>query len=212
MKSTRLLLALLTGIALLHAAAASAATIDMNDPRRVVGRENDVRIDAQLIQDTVSPGAAVGVIYQVQNLTSRPIAIAGKVASASFDKESSTITLSLGAEIPPHGRMPEMDIIAPGGKLVFNAGATPALTVAARNPRFGGAPRYVQVKVSFLRNVEPFADVLARQNANFPDELFDRWFEAQDTIYLNSVPVRFSPRGSGVDASMGARADASRGF
>ena len=213
MKSFRLFLPLVTAI-LLTPSVAAADRIDMNDPRRVVGRENDVRVDAQLLHDTVSPGSPVGVVYQVQNFTSEPIAIAGKLATASYDKDSATITLSVGAEIPPDGRMPHMEIIAPGEKRILNVGATPSLTVDATHPRFGAAPRYVQVKVSFLRDVQPFATVIDQQNARggaqFPDELFDRWFEAQDTIFLNVVPVRFSPRARGADASIGARADASR--
>lgn len=215
MKSFRLLLPLMTTIVLLPSAAA-ADRIDMNDPRRIVGRENDIRVDAQLLHDTVAPGSPVGVVYQVENHSSRPIAIAGKLAAASYDRETATITLAVGAEIPPDGRMPHMEIIAPGEKKVLNVGATPALTVDATDPRFGAAPRYVQVKVSFLRDVEAFATVIARQDsrggAHFPDELFDRWFEAQDTIFLNAVPVRFSPRSRGADASVRGRADASRGM
>lgn len=217
MKPERLFIVVMAAVALLHAAAAvGAEPIDMDDPRRVVGREDNVRVDARLMQDTISPGAPVGVVYQVQNLTSAPIAIAADVADASFDKESSTITLAIGAEVPPQGRMPRMQVIAPGETKVLNAGAAPALSAAAGNPRFGGVPRYVQVKVSFLRDVEPFANVIARQSDRggvaFPEELFDRWFESQDTIFLNAVPVRFSPRGRGVDASAGARSDAARRF
>lgn len=215
MKSFRRFLPLVTAIVLVPSIAVADA-IDMNDPRRVVGRENDIRVDAQLLHDTVAPGTPVGVIYQVQNFSSHPIAIAGKLASASYDKDSATITLSVGAEIPPDGRMPHMEIIAPGEKKVLNVGATPVLTVEATNPRFGAAPRYVQVKVSFLRDVQPFATVIARQDARggaqFPDELFDRWFEAQDTIFLNAVPVRFAPRARGADASVRSRVDASSGM
>ena len=144
MKSSRLFIALLTATALLHTAAASAAAIDMDDPRRVVGKENNVRVDAQLIQDTVSPGTPIGIVYQVQNQTSAPIALAANVASASFDSDTGTITFSIGAEIP--------------------------------------------------------------------DALFHRWFESQDTIFMNAVPVRFSPRAPGADASVGAMADASHRF
>lgn len=217
MKSTRHFPALLTAIALLHGASALAAdAIDMDDPRRVVGRENDVRVDAQLLHDTVSPGTAVGLVYQVQNFSAHPIAIAGNTATASYDRDSATITLSVGAEIPPEGRMPLMEIIGPGEKKVLSVGATPKLTVEAANPRFGGAPRYVQVKVSFLRDVHAFATLISRQDARggaqFPDELFDRWFEAQATVFLNSVPVRFSPRARGADASVGARIDSGRGM
>ncbi|HEX6642024.1 MAG TPA: hypothetical protein VF215_12975, partial [Thermoanaerobaculia bacterium] len=91
MKPSRLFYALLAAIVLIHAAAASAASIDMDDPRRTVGREDDVRIDAQLIQDTVSPGSAIGVTWQIQNLSDSPIAVAEKVVAATYDADSRTI-------------------------------------------------------------------------------------------------------------------------
>src|SRR5688572_10553505 len=94
-------------------------TIDMEDPRRAVGRQNDVRVDATLIQDTVSPGTPVGVVYQIQNFSAGRIAIADKVVNAEYDADSQTITLAIGAEVPEDGRMPRMVTIEPGEKKVF---------------------------------------------------------------------------------------------
>ena len=48
----------------IYAAAANAASIDMNDPRRALGREGDVRIDAQLVSETVAHGAPIMVTWQ----------------------------------------------------------------------------------------------------------------------------------------------------
>jgi hypothetical protein len=207
-KSSRLFYALLAAIVLIHAAAASAASIDMDDPRRTVGREDDVRIDAQLIQDTVSPGSAIGVTWQIQNLSDSPIAVADKVVAATYDADSQTITFAIGAEVPSDGRMPRVVTIAAGETKVFRAGATPMLSAAAMRATLA-PPRYVQVKVSILRDLAPFAQLIAQQqkldqrasqqqNAGpvLPDELFDRWFESNDTIFLNAVPVRFSARPS----------------
>lgn len=198
MRSSRLFFALLTAIFLIHAAAATAgATIDMEDPRRVVGREDDVRIDAQLVQDTVSPGSPIGITYQIQNFTKSPVAVAHKVMDASYDMETRTITLAVGAEVPVDGNMPQIVVIAPGEKKVFRAGATPAYNVAAM--RIGGSlPGYVQVKVSILRDLAPFAKTASGQTLT--DAQFDSWFEANDTIFLNTVPVRFSPRRNVFDA------------
>jgi hypothetical protein len=208
MRSTKLFYAILATIILIHAAAASAAsTIDMNDPRRVVGRENDVRIDALLVQDTVSPGSAVGVTYQIQNLGAQPIAVATKVVAASYDTDTQTITLSVGAEVPQDGKMPQIALIAPGETKVFRGGATPALTVAALRAAHA-APRYVQVKVSVLRDLTPFRAVNSGQTLS--DAQFDKWFEANDTIFLNTVPVRFS---ASSNTGQGAeRADASTSY
>ncbi|MFL6246875.1 MAG: hypothetical protein ACJ74H_12670 [Thermoanaerobaculia bacterium] len=193
MKSSKLFFALLSVIVLLHAAAASADSIDMDDPRRTVGREDNVRIDAQLVQDTVSPGSPIGVAYQIENLSSAPVAVADKVADATYDQDSRTITISIGSEVPHEGKMPHVVTIAPGEKKVLRAGATPMLGGAASRAALA-APRFVQVKVSILRDVAPFAKINTAQTLS--DELFDKWFEANDTIFLNAVPVRFSPRRS----------------
>jgi hypothetical protein len=207
MKSTRLLFALFAAIALIHAAAASAAnTIDMDDPRRVVGRENDVRIDAQLVQDTVSPGAPVGVTWQIQNFTAAPVAVAEKVAIASYDPDTATITLAIGSEVPRDGKMPHVVFVAPGEKKVFSAGATPIYNAAAIRSGMN-APRYVQVKVSILRDLTPFDKLQTGQTLS--DSQFEQWFESNDTILLNTVPVRFSPRGANMFDAGGGR-DATR--
>lgn len=192
MRSTRLFYALFAAIVLIHAAAASAAgAIDMNDPRRVVGRENDVRVDALLVQDTISPGAVVGVTYQIRNFSAEPVAVASKVVAASYDDDSRTITLAVGAEVPQDGKMPQIVLIAPGEAKVFRGGATPILTLAALRTAHA-APRYVQVKVCILRDLAPFSKVHSGQTLT--DDQFERWFEANDTIFLNTIPVRFSPR------------------
>jgi len=68
----------------------------------------------------------------------------------------------------------------------------------------------VQVKVTILRDLAPFAELIQNQSRTrgpqrLSDELFDRWLEGSDTIFLNALPVGWTPRGSG-----GATADASR--
>ncbi|HEU4887990.1 MAG TPA: hypothetical protein VFV49_08900 [Thermoanaerobaculia bacterium] len=201
MKTSRLFYALIAAIVLLHAAAATADSIDMNDPRRTVGREGDVRIDAQLVQDTVSPGSPIAVTWQIENLSATPVAVADKVADATYDADSRTITLSIGSEVPQDGKMPHVVTIAPGEKRLFRTGATPALAGAAARTSLA-APRFVQVKVSILRDLAPFAQLIAAQSESrqpraaqpLSDELFDQWFESNDTIFLNTVPVRFSAR------------------
>jgi hypothetical protein len=191
MRSTRLFYALFAAIVLIHAAAASAAgAIDMNDPRRVVGRENDVRVDALLVQDTISPGSAIGITYQIQNFSADPVAVASKVVTASYDSDSRTITLAVGAEVPQDGKMPQIVQIAPGETKLFRGGATPILTLAAL--RTARVSHYVQVKVSVLRDLAPFAQVSSGQMLS--DAQFEQWFEANDTIFLNAIPVRLSPR------------------
>ena len=201
MKPSRFFYALLVAIVLIAIVLippAFADSIDMNDPRRTVGREDDVRIDAQLIQDTVSPRSPIGVMFQIENSSTAPVAVADKVTDASYDADTRTITVSIGSEVPPAGKMPRISMVAPGEKKLFRAGATPALGAAAARATMA-PPRYVQIKVSILRNLAPFAQLIARQTRTeqtLPDDLFDRWLDSNDTILLNAVPVRFAPRRS----------------
>jgi hypothetical protein len=193
-KPSRLFFPLLAAIVLLPSAFADS--IDMDDPRRTVGREDNVRVDAQLIQDTVSPGSPIGIAYQIENASSAPVALADKVSDASYDPDSRTITISIGSEVPSDGKMPHVVTVAPGEKKIFRTGVTPSLGAAASRSSLA-PPRYVQIKVSILRNLAPFAQLIARQTGTaqtLPDDLYDRWFESNDTIFLNAVPVRFSAR------------------
>ncbi len=131
--------------------------------------------------------------WQIQNNSSAPVAVADRIASASYDPDTATITLSIGSEVPQDGRMPHVVFIAPGEKKVFSTGATPQYSPAALKAGMH-APRYVQIKVSILRNLTPFEKVNAGQVLS--DAQFEQWFESNDTIFLNTVPVRFSPRGA----------------
>jgi hypothetical protein len=185
---------LLLAILMVLAAAANAGGIDMNDPRRALGREDDVRIDAQLVRDTISAGSPIGVTYQIQNLTDAPVAIADRVSDASYDVDTRTITVGIGSEVPVDGNMPHMITIAPGEKKLFRTAATPILSASAARSVAMDVPRFVQIKVTILRDLAPFSDLLARQQKSsspqpLPDALFDQWFESSDTIFLNTLPV-----------------------
>ena len=188
--------ALFAAISLLSAAAAQAASIDMDDPRRALGREDNIRVDAQLVSDTVSAGSAIAIIYQVQNLSQFPVAIADKITDATYDSDTRTITLGVGSEVPADGRMPHMTLIAPGEKKILRTAATPAINGATVRTAFEHSPRYVQVKITILRDLAPFIDLIRSQQPavrpRLSDELFEKWFECANTIYLNSVPVRWS--------------------
>jgi hypothetical protein len=199
-KSSKLFLVILAAVVLLHAAAARAAGVDMNDPRRALGREDDVRIDAQLLRDSVSIGSPIGVTYQIHNLTAGPIAIADRITDISYDAESLTITLSVGSEVPPDGVMPKMTVIMPGEKKTFSGGGMLHVRTPARAPSTA-APRYVQIKVNIQRNPAPFVAVAS--GSRMSDPLFSQWLESNDAIFLNSLPVRYNPRGTmpGIDAS-----------
>lgn len=197
MKSSKGFFTVVT-VVVLEAAAAQAAHVDMNDPRRALGREDDVRVDAQMTQDSVGVGSPISVTYQIHNLTSAPIAVADKVTDVSYDEETATITMSIGSEVPAGGAMPHLVTVAPGEKKTLAASASFNVPVVMR-AGFRGAPRYVVVKVNVLRNVEPFTPLIAQQGKTvaplrLSDAQFDAWMEANDAIFLNAIPVRWDPK------------------
>ena len=181
-------------VATIVAAAASAAHVDFKDPRRALGREGNVRIDAELAQDTVSANSPLNVTYQVENLTNSTIAIADKVGDAAFDIDSRTITLSLGAEVPTGPNMPHLVTVNPGEKRVLTGGALLHINVPTMRTPWTAIPKYVQIKVTVLRDVTPFARLIEQQNRTMapvplPNDMFDRWVESADSVLLNSIPV-----------------------
>jgi len=198
---------------LLTTAAANASGIDMNDPRRALGRENDVRIDAQLVQDTVTPGTAIAVTYQIQNFSASPVAVADKLTDASYDEDARTITIGIGSEVPGDGSLPHLVIVAPGEKKVLRTAVTPVFSAAAMRTSFAASPRYVQMKVTILRNLAPFQPLLQSQSrARLSDDLFNRWIEGSDTIFLNTLPVAWTPRDSSGGADTARRGTRAGGY
>jgi len=184
----------LTAVAVsMMVAAANAAHVDFNDPRRALGREGNVRIDAELAQDTISSNSPLTITYQIENLTSSTIAVADKVVDIDFDRDLQTITLSVGAEIPP-GNMPHLVTIKSGEKRTLNAGGLVHVTVPDAQTPWSAVPRYVQVKVTVLRDVTPFASLIEQQNHStspiaLPSSMFDRWVEGSESVLLNTIPV-----------------------
>lgn len=180
-------------VTLIGAAVAAAARVDMNDPRRALGRDGDIRVDAEMAQDALAPNSPLSVTYQIQNFSNHPIAIADKIAETDFDADSLTITLSIGAEVPP-GQMPHLAIIGSGEKRVLIGAALVHVAVPNVRTRWTMVPRFVQIKVTVLRDVSAFGKLIDQQKnaalpVAFPVDLFDRWVENSDSIMLNSIPV-----------------------
>jgi hypothetical protein len=180
-------------VSVMGAAVAAAARVDFNDPRRALGREGDIRVDAELTQDAVSANSPITVTYQIQNLSKAVIAVADKITDTDFDLDSLTVTLAIGAEIPPGTQMPHLVTINPGEKRVLTASALLHVAVPNVRTRWTAVPRYVQVKVTVLRDVTPFASLIEQQTKGaavaLPNSMFDRWVEGSDSILLNAIPV-----------------------
>jgi len=179
----------------LSAAAAYAAHVDMKDPRRALGREDDIRVDAELMQDAVGSNSAIGVTYQVENRSSAPVAIADRLSTFSYDPDTRTIVLTIGSEIPTTGTVPHLTVINPGEKRVLTSGAVVHIAVTA-GP-FSPVPQYVEIEVNVLRDIAPFAQAIALQAKNnlstlpLGNDLFDQWVQSNDSIYLNTIPIRW---------------------
>jgi hypothetical protein len=198
-------IAVAVAVFLLVRSTAHAGGVDFKDPRRALGREDNIKVDAQMLQETLSPGCPISVTYQVENLTSAPIAVADKIADATFDADSQTITVSIGAEIPEGTAMPHLTMIAPGQTRAFRIGASPQVVVADAKSPWAHVPRFVQIVVNVLRDVKPFANLIAQQANSavappLPNDLFDTWVASVSSVELNVLPVRWSNERQGVTA------------
>jgi hypothetical protein len=190
------------------AVSARAAHVDMTDPRRALGREDDVRIDAQLIQETVSSGSPVGITYQIENLTRQPIAVADKLCDVSYDNDSRTITLTVGSEVPKGGEMPHLTVIGPGEKKTLTTGAVLHVAAPTIHSPFVSVPQLIEIQVNILRDLTPFHVLIEEQSKSpaailLTDQQFDQWLQSNDTILLNAIPVRYNaaPRSNPTDAA-----------
>jgi|SRR5438067_3544025 len=187
----------LIAVVIFLAATAHAAKVDMKDPRRALGREDDIRVDAELYQDTVANNSPLNITYRIQNLTDSPIAIADKISDVSYDEDSCTITVSIGAEVPADNSMPHLVVIPPGAKKTMTGGGV--FNTAVASSKFGRVPRYVQIKVNVLRDIAPFSALIEQQSKSaapvpLPTALFDKWLDASDTIFCNAIPVRWTSK------------------
>ena len=177
MKSSSFKFLVLTSLYLFGSLGAQAARLDMKDPRRALAREDDVRIDAQVLQTELSTSSPLSVTYQIHNLTDAPIAVADKTSSIDYDPETNTIVFSIGAEVPDGKNMPHMVVIRSNEKKVFSAGGTVHVATPRVRTPWSAVPRYVQIKVVILRNVSEFASLIDTQTKTaaqppLPNELF----------------------------------------
>jgi hypothetical protein len=181
--------------ALLFLAACSANTVDMAEPRRVVGTESAVRIDAE-ITDEVRPGSPVSITYQISNQRPEAIAVADILPETTWDSESGMMTVSIGSEVPGQETLPRLIRIAPGETKSFSTTAQLARMLPSADPR-ASTRALLRLKVNFLGDTGPFAELLDIPekvvfNRKRADELFSVWLERNEVVYTNAVPVKLS--------------------
>ena len=132
-----------------------------------------------------------------------------RTSKAGSPSGSSTITLSIGAEIPSGATMPHLVAIKPGEKRTLTAGAFARVATPSVRTPWTIIPRYVVIKVTVLRNVAPFVSYIDKQATSvapqpFPKDMFDRWVEGSESVYLNPIPIRWKMDRMGMDAERSA--------
>ena len=183
-------------VVLLAAGCASTAPVDMTEPRRLVGTEADVRIDAQIFSDRLAPSVQIPLKYDITNQRAQTIAFADLVPEVTYDPDTQTVTVGLGSEVPGAEFVPRLVTIPPGEKRTFSAVARVRLVVARPATPNTPLPRALRVKLSFLGDTSPFVQLItmeerAVRDPRLADELFPIWVERNETVYTNSVPMRW---------------------
>jgi hypothetical protein len=180
-------------------AGCAATTVDMDEPRRIVGTENNVRVDAQVIGDEARPGAQIPITYEVTNLRTTSIAIAELVPDTSYDRETNTFTVNVGSEVPGNELLPRLVEIRPGEKKTFTIAARTHFITPAGAGVKTPPPAGLRLKVNFLGDVTPFRQLIgiperAVADRALADQLFPLWLERNEIVYTNAVPMRMLAR------------------
>lgn len=171
----------------------------MEEPRRLVGTESSVRVDAQLIGEEVRPGAKIPLTYEITNMRPTAIAVAELVPVTSYDAETNTFTVSVGSEVPGNELLPRLTEIAPGEKQTFRIVANVQPIMPARDLSKPLPPAAFRLKVNFLGATEPFRALIgieerAVADRTLADALFPLWLEHNEIVYTNAVPMRWAAR------------------
>ncbi|MFN2442457.1 MAG: hypothetical protein ABR517_07215 [Thermoanaerobaculia bacterium] len=184
---------LLLALVLLLAGGCASSGVDLEEPRRLLGTEDGVRVDAQIFTESFGPGTSLRMTWDITNERAEPIAVADLVPAVSFEEGERTVVIHLGSEVPGHDLLPRLVEILPGEKKNFSGVARLNLNLPPPTP-ISPYPRYVQIRVSVLSEVEPFRVLVGiRENAiadsALADEMFTRWLESVVSIRTNPLPI-----------------------
>jgi hypothetical protein len=177
----------------------ASTAVDMAEPRRIVGTQDSVRIDAQVSAEQVSPGAQIPITYEITNQRATAIAVAELLPDTSYDAESHTFTVSIGSEVPGNTMLPRLVVIEPGEKKTFSTMARIIYAAPPRGDPQGPPAASFRLKLNFLGDTEPFRELIgikevAVADAKLADTLFPLWLESNEVVYTNAIPMRWMSR------------------
>ena len=185
------------------APAATPGKINMKEPRRMVGTENNVRVDAELYGEDMAQGSSIAIKYEITNQRATPILIADLLPQSNYDPDTRTVTVDIGAEIPGEELLPRLISIPSGERRTFTTGAHISIPMVPNSPWIP-RPRALQIRVNFLGDPAPFERAV--RDKKLADELFPKWVERNETVTTNSLPMRWQgPRTSGIEDTPPAR-------
>ena len=185
-------------------AASKPGNIDMKEPRRMVGTENNVRVDAEIYGEELVQGASVAIKYDVTNLRPSPILIADLLPQTTYDPDTRTVTVDVGSEIPGEEFLPRLISIPSGGRRSFSTGAHINIHTSLTAPSVP-KPRALQLRVNFLGDSAPFMKLIdipekAVRDRELAAELFPKWVERNETVTTNTLPMRWqNARSTGIE-------------
>lgn len=178
------------------AACTSIQPVDMSEPRRVVGTENDVRIDAEIFGDTLSSSVSIPIKYDITNNRSSTILVADLLLNATYDPESLMVTIDIGSEIPGAQFLPRLISIPSGGKKSFHGSARVSILHGSSTTPFSPRPNKLRLRVNFLGETKAFESLIdipekAVHDPALAEALFTKWVEGNETVVTNTLPMRW---------------------
>jgi hypothetical protein len=171
-------------------------SVDMKEPRRMVGTENNVRIDAEIYGgDTLSQGTNIAFKYDITNQRATPILIADLLTQSNYDPDTGIITIDIGSEIPGEEVLPRLLSIPSGARRSFSTGARINIPTPVASPWIP-KPRGLQIRVNFLGDPAPFVKLIdipekAVHDRQLAAEIFPKWVEGNETVTTNTLPMHW---------------------
>ena len=175
---------------------ATTKPVDMKEPRRVVGTENGVRVDAEVYSDRLTPSTSLALKYDITNQRANPILVADLLPEANYDPDTQTVTVNIGTEIPGEQFLPRLIPIQSGEKKSFSTGVHVAIAVKPTSP-WQPRPNALRLKINFLGDTKSFEKLIAIperavHDPQLAEQLFSKWVEGNESVTTNSLPMRWT--------------------